>query len=99
MSTHGNLEQMTDSIKFEALKSDNYYTWKQNMQAALVLKDLWDAVEQDGTYAALEAAGKNKADQKATALIQVKISGELKTLIAGKETAKVASKQPSSLRV
>jgi hypothetical protein len=30
---------MTDSLKFEALKSNNYYTWKENMAAALLLKD------------------------------------------------------------
>ena len=63
---------MSDSIlKFELLKSTNYYAWKGSMQAALVLKDLWDATERNSTWAALEPAEKTKQDAKAMALITV----------------------------
>lgn len=48
---------MTDFLKFEALKSTYYYTWRENMQAALVLKDLWPAAEEDAVYEALDAPG------------------------------------------
>lgn len=62
------------------------------MQAALVLNDLWSAVEEDAVYIALEAAARNIMNLKAIALMQVKISSELKHLIKGANgnTAKVA---------
>jgi hypothetical protein len=38
---------MTDSTKFEGPRSTNYYSWRENMKAALILVDLWLAVEED----------------------------------------------------
>jgi hypothetical protein len=74
---------MMDSTKFEGLRSTNNYSWRENMKAALTLVDLWSAVEEDAIYAALDAAGQAKMKAKATALIQVKISSELKHLVTG----------------
>ena len=81
---------MGDNLKFEALKSNNYYTWRQNMTAALVLKDLQHAVSQDAKYQALDATEKATMNAKAAALMKVKISGELKHLINGAADAKAA---------
>jgi hypothetical protein len=83
---------MTDSAKFEGLRSTNYYSWREFMKAALILVDLWSAVEEDANYHALDAAGQAKMKAKATALIQVKISSELKHLVTGAASAKVAWK-------
>jgi hypothetical protein len=83
---------MTDSTKFEGLRSTNYYSWRENMKAALILVDLWSAVEEDANYHALDAAGQGKMTAKATALIQVKISSELKHLVTGAASAKAAWK-------
>jgi hypothetical protein len=83
---------MTDSTKYEGPRSKNYYSWRKNMKAALVLVDLWSAVEEDANYHALDAAGQAKMTAKATALIQIKISSELKHLVTGAASAKVAWK-------
>jgi hypothetical protein len=83
---------MTDSTKFEGLRSTNYFSWRENMKAALILVDLWSAVEEDAIYNALDAAGQTKMSAKATALIQAKISSELKHLVTGAASAKAAWK-------
>ena len=81
---------MADTLKFEALKSSNYYTWRENMKAVLILKDLWSAVEVDDAYEALEDAAKKTMDDKAAALMQVKITSELKHLIRDAGSAQAA---------
>jgi hypothetical protein len=83
---------MTDSTKFEGLRSTNYYSWRENMKATLILVDLWSTVEEDALYNALDAAGQIKMSAKPTALIQVKISSELKHLLTGAASAKAAWK-------
>jgi hypothetical protein len=79
---------MTDSTKFAGLRSTNNYSWRENMKAALTFVGLWSAVEEDASFNALDAAGQTKMRAKATALIQVKISSELKHLVTGAASAK-----------
>lgn len=50
---------MTDSLEIEALKSTNYYTFRENMQTALFLKYILPAVEEDSVCEAVDASAKN----------------------------------------
>ena len=83
---------MVDSLRFEALRSTNYYTWRETMQSCLILKDMWCAVEPDAEFNALEAPQKATTDRKAIALMQDKISSELKHFIRSAADAKAAWK-------
>lgn len=64
---------MSDSLNFEALKSDSYYSWCENMTAALILNDLWALVEADAEYRALEAGPKKVMNAIAAAVMKVKL--------------------------
>jgi hypothetical protein len=79
-----------DTLTFKALKSNNYYSWKVNMRAALVLKDAWSAVSESESYAASQEEERASLNDKAKALMQVKISSELKHLVTSAATAKEA---------
>lgn len=81
---------MAESMKFEALTSTNYYTWKEKMQAALILQDLWSAIAEDAVYSALDAAQQEVMKLKAISLIKIKMSSELMHLISGASSAKAA---------
>jgi hypothetical protein len=83
---------MKNLTKFEGLRSTNYSSWRENMKAALILVDLWSAVEEDVNFNASDAAGQSTMKAKATALIQVKISSELKHLVTGTASSKAAWK-------
>jgi hypothetical protein len=73
---------MTETV-FEGLTSTNNYSWREFMKAELILVDLWSAVLENAIFNASDAAEKSKMKAKATALIQVKISSELKHLVTG----------------
>jgi gag-polypeptide of LTR copia-type/Domain of unknown function (DUF4219) len=81
---------MSDSLKFNPLTSSNYYAWHENMHSALILKDLWDAVEESHAYNELPLADRTRMDNKALALIRLKINTDLRSLVEGCATARNA---------
>ena len=82
---------MTSSdLKFETLRSTNYYSWRNDMRAALTLRELWDAVERGEEWEALTEQEQATMAGKAYALILICISPPLKTLIASCESASAA---------
>jgi hypothetical protein len=83
---------MTDSTRFEGLGSTIKYSWREDMKAALILEDLWSAVEEDAIFNAFDAPEKRKVKAKATTLIQVKMNSELKHLVTLAASAKAAWK-------
>ena len=81
---------MSDGLKYEALKSTNYYAWKVQMYSALVLKDVYQAVDAGAVWDALEASAKDTMNKKALALMRIKISSGLQSLLQTDVSAKVA---------
>jgi hypothetical protein len=83
---------MTDSTRFEGLGSTIKYSWREDIKAALILEDLWSAVEEDAMFNAFDAPEKRKVKEKATALLQVKMSSDSKHLVTRAASAKAAWK-------
>lgn len=69
--------------KIEVLKSDNYFTWKVQMKAALVLRRLWFTIEQDGRWHDLSDDEQEDHSEQAKALITVYVSTGLLFLVTG----------------
>jgi gag-polypeptide of LTR copia-type len=55
----------SEGLKFKHLKEANYYGWKDNMEAALKLKDLWGPVAESDAWKALEEEHRVVIDEKA----------------------------------
>jgi hypothetical protein len=70
-------------VKIEVLKSDNYFTWKVQMKAALVLRRLWFTIEHDGRWRALTDEEQEELSEQAKALITVYVSTGLLSLVTG----------------
>ena len=47
-------------LKISKLKEDNYFEWVVEAEAALCVKGLWPAVEEDEEFRALDAQEKKK---------------------------------------
>ena len=72
---------MTSSdLKFETLRSTNY-SWRNDMRAALTLRELWDAVERGEEWEALTEQEQATMAGKAYALILICISPLSKLLL------------------
>ena len=78
-----------DSLpKFPLLNTMNYYLWKDNMEAALQLKELWHAVAEDTVYRALDGPAQAKMQSKARAVIVLMLSDTVKPMVKSKTTPK-----------
>ena len=55
----------TTEIKIDKLTSDNYFKWKGELKCALCMRGLWDAVEENEQYEALQPAARTTMNQKA----------------------------------
>jgi hypothetical protein len=40
------------SFKVRPLNSSNYFSWRREMEAYLITRDLWDAIEENAAHAA-----------------------------------------------
>ena len=62
------MTSMTE-IKIDKLTSENYFKWKGELKCALVLRGLWDAVEENAQYSALQPPAQSTMNQKAFSAI------------------------------
>lgn len=78
-------------LRIEALKANNYFTWKSDMEAVLRWERLWVALDRESdSWKALDMEKKEEYDEKAKALIQVNVSSSLKTKVASARNAETA---------
>ena len=77
-------------IKIDKLTSENYFKWKGELKCALVLRGLWDAVEENAQYSALEPPAQSTMNQKAFSAIYMAIQSDLRAHVSEAETAKQA---------
>ena len=68
-----------DSFKVRPLTSSNYFSWRREMEAYLITKDLWDAIEENAAHLADEH-GETKS-RKARAHVLMCTSEKLRGLI------------------
>jgi hypothetical protein len=85
----------TDNVRFEALDLDNYGTWSFNMKNLLIMKDLWDAIEDDDntkTAKALSLIGLNVKEQHFPTIVKCTTAKEaweaLETVYKSKSIAR-----------
>lgn len=76
------------SFKVRALTSSNYFSWRREMEAYLITRDLWDGVEENGVHIA--DAQKNVKSRKACAHLIMCTTEKLRGLIPPNATGKQA---------
>ena len=80
----------TTEIKIDKLTSDNYFKWKGELKCALCMRGLWDAVEENEQYEALQPAARTTMNQKAFSAIYMTMQSDMRAHISRAETAKQA---------
>jgi hypothetical protein len=76
--------------KIQPLTADNYFTWREDMKALLIMKKLWRAVIEDEKYRKLDDAAKTELSEQARALMILSISKSVKGLIIHEKSASAA---------
>ena len=74
--------------KIQRLTEDNYFTWVVEAEAALCLKGLWGAVEEDSEFLALDANQKKKKQREARGFLILCISPLIRERIVVTDTPK-----------
>ena len=77
-------------IKIDKLNSDNFYKWKSELKCALRLRGLWDAVEENERYEALDDAARLTMNEKAFSALYMSIESDLRAHVSDAVTAKEA---------
>jgi hypothetical protein len=78
----------SNTLKVRPLTAGNYFVWRDEMEDLLVMKDLWDAVEESAAFVADESG--TAKSRKACALLRMSVSEKLQGLIPRTGTAKEA---------
>jgi Reverse transcriptase (RNA-dependent DNA polymerase)/gag-polypeptide of LTR copia-type/Integrase core domain/GAG-pre-integrase domain/Zinc knuckle len=81
---------MSDSNAFKVrpLTTGNYFIWRDELEDLLVMKDLWDAVEESAAFRS--DPQKDAKSRKARAFLRMSVSEKLRGLIPRDGTAKEA---------
>ena len=86
------MDSESSSTRIEKLNSDNYYAWKQKIEHLLVLKDLWEYVEDDApTSDSIQPqvlATWRKNDRKCRAIISLTLSDQILENVRNSTSAK-----------
>jgi transposase InsO family protein len=78
-------------LRIEPLKTNNYFSWKADMEAVLRWERLWVAITQSGEgWESMTVAEQIEADEKAKCLLLVNVSTSLKAQISSALDAKCA---------
>lgn len=75
-------------MKIFKLKEDNYFEWVVEAEAALCVKGLWPAVEEDEEFRALDAQEKKKKQREARGFLILCISPQLRNGVIAEDTPK-----------
>ena len=63
--------------KIDKLNDSNYHAWKQKVEHLLVLKDLWDYIEEDPPSDQDDISSWTRADRKCRAIICLTLSDHI----------------------
>jgi hypothetical protein len=80
---------MTSSdFRIAKLTEDNFFTWVVEAEAALSVKGLWSAIEEDSEFRALDASAQKAKQREARGFLILCISQSVRESVIGRPTPK-----------
>ena len=75
-------------LKIEKLTEDNYFSWVVEAEAALSMKGMWSAVEEDDEFRELTTPEKKRKQRQAWGFLVLSISKDVRECVISEDTPK-----------